>query len=55
MQQYIVIVPGEAPFFTNWMSPEMFPAKEESICINTYNGTYSTDGENWQGMEEVHL
>lgn len=43
--RYIVIIPGEEVFQTNWFSPENFA--DGMTVIDTQADTYTTDGRNW--------
>lgn len=52
--RYLVILDiNYAPFYTNWMSPELYAPY--SLVIDLVNGTCTHDGINWDEIERDHL
>lgn len=51
--RYLVIMPGDVPYYTEWVSEELFPV--EGYVIDTATGTFSEDGKNWVDIEKDHL
>ena len=46
----------ESPFFTNWFDPENhFNMNEGMVVYDLRNAKFTTDGTQWQPINEDHL
>ena len=54
-QRYIVFIPGHDPYFTEWISRELFPEVAGAVVVNWKHGRFTKDGVHWNEMEEDHL
>ena len=55
MQRYTIVIELSPPFYSEWMSEEMFPSQRPAVVIDNVNGKYSRDGIHWFDMEHDHL